>query len=571
MTNLDEVVRYPAGITPHGAHHLLTGDKPMVSFHAADGTIEFRLLGGLAAPYCDPARAAVAVASLDSLLAPWQMITQKGATQHGVTTVGSLNDPIEINAEINLIGPDPQATMQLVRDWIDANDQMKPGELAVITHRLGRWWVDARWAKTPPNKILGALRQRQPFTQTWTVDSSLWRSYDVTDSFRLSYSGAVDDFDRVTTSGLGDDWTVDLSGDGGGSIYVDGRQVAFDDDDDDPVGEDGVDVVARRNDFVTEGDNQVAEIVIGDDFGTDWITARTVASQDIWLRMAETGTPGDNGVRLRIGWQKMRLSYFVSGTEVALREWIHYIPPVPGDRFRLAAGTDDNPRAFKVLHNDVEIQSLIEPTDGSHLGVGYRAAGLGVHVGPVASVIGRLPSGISRWSAGDSGAADSGAGFVKLTNIGDQPMWPRYTCFGPGTFRFANGPGSTEYVQFGPLLPNQIMQVRTDPELRPVVDMTSIPPTPQELNVWQKALQDFVSFASAGDIPPLLRQIESLFGIVPPQGHPYSLLSGGFGNPIPKKPAGRRATAHHIAVSISGGNADSMILAAGTPQRRYPL
>lgn len=574
MTALDDVRRYPAGITPHGAYHLLSGDKPMVHFHSHDDTIDFRLLGGLAAPYHDPTQAAVSVNSLAGLLAPWQFITQKGATQHGVTTVGSLNDPIEITAEVDLIGPDAKATAQLVRDWIDANEQMKTGELAVITHELGRWWTDARWAKTPPNKILGAHRRRQPFTQTWTVDSSFWQTYPVTDAFRIVYSAAADGFNFTTTSDLGDGWDVDYSGEGGGYALVENGEIIWLDDEEDPVGSAGRDMAARKVGFTTDDDNQVVEITIGKPFSNPayFVGFGLLAHQHVWARMANTGTPGDNGIRLSIGAITTRLSYFVSGTETVLREWETGLAPVYGDRYTLVCGYAGNARLYKVFRNGAEIQSVVESGTGSHLGSAYRSVGLGLHVGDASQLLtARMPSGIRGWSAGDNASATTQSDFVKLTNIGDQPMYPRYTCFGPGLFTFANGPGSTDYVQFGPLLPNQVMQVNTDPEQRPVVDMTSVPPTPQELDQFQRALRDFISFATAGNVPPLLQQIESMFGIVPPQGHPYSLLSGAFSNPIPPKPSGKPAVAQHIAVSIAGGNADSMILAAGTPLRRWPL
>lgn len=572
--SLDEALRYPAGITPHGEYHLLGGEKPAVSFHAHDGSIEFRLLGGLAAPYHDPSQPAVSVASLSGLLAPWQFVTQKGATQHGVTTVASLGDPIEITAEVDLTGPDAKATMRLVRDWIAANEQMKTGELAVITHQMGRWWVDARWAKTPPNKILAALRRRQPFTQTWTVDSSFWQTYPVTDTFRIVYSSVADGFGVNTTSDLGDDWDVDYSGDGGGNAYVNGGEIIWVDDELDPVGSTGRDMVARRVGFTTDDDNQVVEITIGRPYASAsyWLGFGLLAQQHVWARMANTGTPGADGIRLSIGAQFSRLSYFVSGTETVLREWVTGLPPVFGDTFTLVCGYEGNARLYKVFRNGAEIQSVVESGTGSHLGEDYRSAGLGLHVGDASWLLtDRMPTGIRGWSAGDNASATTQSGFIKLTNIGDQPMPPRYTCFGPGLFTFANGPGSTEYVQFGPLLPNQVMQVNTDREARPVVDMTSIPPTPQELNVFQQALRDFISFATAGNVPPLLQQLESMFGIVPPQGHPYRLLSGSFSNPIPPKSPGKPAVAQHIAVSIAGGNASSMILAAGTPLRKYPL
>lgn len=126
-------------------------------------------------------------------------------------------------------------------------------------------------------------------------------------------------------------------------------------------------------------------------------------------------------------------------------------------------------------------------------------------------------------------------------------------------------------VEFGPLLPNQIMQIRTDPRKYGVRDLTVIPASPQELNIFQKALQDFVSFATGNNVPPLLEAIQSAFGIAPPQGNPYSLLKGRFSRPVPAKSPGAPVQPYYVKVEIDDGDASSMVLASGTPLRRYPL
>lgn len=567
MTNLDEVVRYPAGITPHGEYHLLNGQVPSMHFHAHDGSIDFRMLGGLAAPFSDPQQPAVVVKSLKGLVAPWQFVDQKGATQHGVTTVANLFDPIEVTAECELIGDDRKALRELVRAWIASNEHMKTGELSFTTPELGRWWAPLRWYKTPPNSILLALLRRQPFTQVWRADNSFWRSYDSIDSFRLLYNTDIDYFGYVAPD-LGEDWDVAYSGTGGAYIYADGNQAAWEDDPGDPVLSGGRDAVCRRAGFETDSDNQVVSTGL-----SNFITWQypDLAEHHLWGRMKMTGDAGDTGVRLAITATSMRLSYFIDGVETVLREQAYPFPPWPYEIFTLVCGYEGNPRLFKVFRGGAEVMSVIESGAGSMTGEDYRGAGFGVHAGPSATPSRSTPAPVLFWSAGDNNPTGSRSGFIKLTNVGDQPMPPRYTCFGPGTFRFANGPGSTDYVQFGPLLPNQIMQVNTDAEQRPVVDMTSIPPTPQELTFFQRALNDFINFATAGNVPPLLQQIKSMNGIVPPQGHPYSLLSGSFSNPIPAKSPGKPAQTQYISVSITGGNADSMILAAGTPLRRYPL
>ena len=131
-------------------------------------------------------------------------------------------------------------------------------------------------------------------------------------------------------------------------------------------------------------------------------------------------------------------------------------------------------------------------------------------------------------------------------------------------------------VEFGPLLTNQVVHIDTSRQSPKVKDLTSVPPTPQELNAWQQALKDFIDWANANNVPPLLQQIESAFGIVPPQGNLLSLLKGRWNkdSAIPAKSPGTPDSlvpSHFVKVSIEGGNADSKILVSGTPLRRVPV
>jgi hypothetical protein len=282
--------------------------------------------------------------------------------------------------------------------------------------------------------------------------------------------------------------------------------------------------------------------------------------------MGTSGTAGDNGVRARIGHRSIRLSYFVGGVETLLRQINTYIPTSTGEKFMLIAGVEGSARTFKLLRGGAQIVSVTESGTGSPLGASYRGAGFGVYAAGTT-----VPPTVRAWGVGDNNTVAQ-SGFVNQTNVGDQPMWSRYTCFGPGRFSFANGPNSADMVTFGPLLRGQVAQIRTDPRKRGVVDLTSTPPTPQELTQWQHAIKDFISFATGNNVPPLLQAIESWFGIQPPQGNLYSLLHGRFSDvaAIPPKPAGQPATPYFIKVSIDDGTADSMMIAAGTPLRRQP-
>src|ERR1700757_2276927 len=159
------------------------------------------------------------------------------------------------------------------------------------------------------------------------------------------------------------------------------------------------------------------------------------------------------------------------------------------------------------------------------------------------------------------------SGYVSLTNIGDLPAWPRYLCYGPGTFAFGNGPNSSSFITFGPLLAGQVALVTTEPRLRSVIDLTPNQPSQSDLNIFQRLLSDLISFATNNNLPPFLQRFESWFGVVPPQGNLYSLLSGRFTNPVPGTPYGTTPQTQYIPVSITGATGSSQITAALTPAR----
>lgn len=173
-------------------------------------------------------------------------------------------------------------------------------------------------------------------------------------------------------------------------------------------------------------------------------------------------------------------------------------------------------------------------------------------------------------------------GFVVRTNPGDQPMYDDYVLFGPGTFTLYNGPTSSEFIKFGPLAANQIAYLRTDPRRRIVYDLSSFPANVSlpDANAFQKALADFISFATANNTNLLLSVIQSIFGVfgsapapTPPQGNFYGLLSGRFSDAaaIPAKSPGNPTTPYHVKVGISGGSGASKIIVSGLPLRRYPI
>jgi len=549
-------VRYPTNpITPHGAYHLLKGDQPMVALRSGDDTAVFHIMGPLSIPDRTTPES-VQLTSIKGLIPPWKTIDQKGATQDGTTYIDTLYDPMEVEMHVSARGRNPQYTRQVLRDLLASIDAKNPSELSWFTPELGRWWAPLRFFKTPLDQFLGSQAKRQPLTLVMRADDGFWRSYDDVSQFRFGYTSAVDLFNYTTTSELGAGWDVAYSGSGTGIIKADGSQVVF-------TTVNGHTAVARRTGFSTATDNQVVEMDVGR--FSQWYHS-TDTYTDMWCRMTTSGTAGDNGVRLRIGHRSIRLSYFVSGVETLLRQINMIIPTLTGERYTLIAGIEGDPRVFRLLRNGANVFTVKESGTGSPLGATHRGVGFGGRADGTT-----VPPTIRAWGTGDNTTVTQ-TGFVSQTNVGDQPMWTRYTCFGPGKFSFTNGPNSSDVVTFGPLLANQVVQIRTDPRLRGVVDLTSTPPTPQQLDLWKEVLKDFISFATGNNVPPLLQAIESWFGISPPQGNLYSLLHGRFSDvaAIPPKPAGLPAPTNYIKVTIDDGTADSAIIAAGTPRRRMP-
>jgi hypothetical protein len=572
MTRAFPVKRYPANpITPHGSYWFLSGKKPMMTYQSYDGTSVFHLMGGMAIPDMVNAPESIRIMEMSGLIPPWQPIEQKGATQDGVSFIDALYDPIDGDMTVEARGKTPARTAALIRDWIAAWDAKQPGELSFFDQYAGRWWAPVRWTRNPVDKLMGKKFTRQTFTWPFKSHDAFWRSYDNVDSFAFAYQDFTDIFDDDTEAAgnLGPDWPLRYDEPGGGFLYSDGSSARWKDDPDDWLITETREVVAGpRRDFSTAGDNQVVTMVMGT--LQEWSLPEGAAN-DVWVRMGRNpdGTWDGNGVRLRMENNILKLSRFNDFIQTVMRHRIILIPPIFGEKFTLVAGYDGDPRLFKVQRNGVEIMSFKESGTGSMLGPDYRGVGFGMQAG-AAVVTQATPAAVKQISAGDN-STQTQSGMLRRVNMGDQPMWDRYTLHGPGTFYIGSGPSSTDMVKFGQLERGQVVQLRADPRKRGVVDLTSVPPSPQQLNWWQKALDDLLSFASGNNASPLEEEIKSLFGIKPPQGNLYSLLDGRFARPTPPKPVAGRVKAYNVLVEVVNGDADTRIVAAGTPLRRWPL
>ena len=571
-------VVYPAGeLTPHGWWHLTNGTRPTMRLRAYDGSAEFYLMGPYAPPYHDPAYPeAVAIKSLKGLVPPWQHITQKGAAQDGLTHIDALLDPIEIEMTVECMARNPQRLAAVVRDLMASLDAKQQSELAFWSKDIGWWWAPVRWNKGAlADPLANQERVRQQLSLRLMADDGCWRSYDDTSSFAFTYEAMTDSFQYTTTysqTQMGANWparyTPASASSSLGYIRANGSQAAWVDQSGFNTATRSV-VVGPRASFNTTTDNQVISIVLGG--MAEWSLPEP-AYNDIWGRMGRSGSAWNgNGIRARVGFGMVRLSRFNNFVETVMYERPLLIQPLPGEKYTLVCGTQGNSRFYTIRRNDFDILTHQEKGTASSMNSSHRGVGFGMQASS-ALITQATPASVRKISAGDNATVSQG-GFLSHTNIGDQSMYLDFVLFGPGVFRIWDGPGASEFVEFGPLLPNQVAFLRSDPRSpTPLVqDLTSVPPTAQELNFWQKVLRAFTG--SAANSNAFLQQIESAFGITPPQGPMYSLLNGRFSNrsAIPAKSPGKAAEPYFVKVEIDGGNADSRIISTGTPRRRYPL
>ena len=574
------VKRYPANpITPHGSYWFLSGKKPMMTYRSYDGTSVFHLMGGMAIPDMVNAPESIRILEMSGLVPPWVPIEQKGATQDGVSFIDALYDPIDADMVVEARGKTPARTAALIRDWIAAWDAKQPGELSFFDQYAGRWWAPVRWTRNPVDKFKGGKFTRQMFTWPFKSHDAFWRSYDNVFEFRFGSAELEEDFDDLA------DWTLHYSGSGNGTMVVapsrtgllatilgPGRnQVTWQLGNNDQ----GRTVVAQRTGFTLGSDHQLVYMRLGSfPAWSFW----DEAYNDIWVRMSNTGTPGDNGVRLRIQRHSLELSYFEDGVETTMCSRPLVVPPIPGETWCVAAGIGERilgeeraSRTFTVSRGVFGLAPamvFVERGTASPMGPGYRGVGFGMESGT--GLARELPPASVRKFWAKDNTTQTQSGMLRRINMGDQPMWDRYTLHGPGMFHIGSGPGSTDMVAFGPLERGQVVQLRTDPRKRGVVDLTSVAGSPQQQKWWEKALEDFLSFAAGNNSSPLQEEILSVFGIRSPTNM-YSLIDGRFTRPIPAKPAGDRAKVYNVLVQVVNGDADTRIIAAGTPLRRWPL
>jgi len=388
-------------------------------------------------------------------------------------------------------------------------------------------------------------------------------------SIREVYSETtlLDTFATTYSNGLGANWPLRYAGRNDAYIRTESGNAVWVDN----SGTETQEVVAGpyRN-FTTATNNQVISMV------WDSIPEARIlfgsAANDLWGRMGRNSDGSWNGcgIRARVKWGEVILSRFNNYSETVMATKKFLISPQRGDQFTLVVGYEGNERLFKVMRKNAEFMSHKESGTASLIGPAYRGVGFGVCArGSDNQNI--TPARIRKIAAGDNSTV-SQSGYLPLANNGDLDGWPRYLLYGPGYFSIGNGPDNPDVVQFGPLLDGQVVLIETEPRRRSVVDLTpATVSTSQVLTPFQQLIKDLVSFAYNNNVPPLLREFESLFGILPPQGNLYSYLSGRFSRAIPAKAPAASPVTSSIAIAIDNGNASSKVVAALTPRRRWPL
>lgn len=565
---------YPPGqVSLLGTRRLEANRYPQITFVAPNGT-KFYLAGPMAPT--PGAQEGVTALSVQGLQPPFKHIDTQGARQDGITWTDTVYDPGEIDMILEASGLTAGDTRRVVRSWIGAWDPKLLGRLHVFTPEGGEWWARVRSLKSFNDQITmsGDGSDKQKFTWAVRNDDAFWESFDSTGSFQLSLSSASDTFDGAIAPNLGAGWSQLYKGSGAGTCGLSGDGMA-------KWTRSGFlprEVINRKigTGATSSTDNQVITVKFNAPVGIDLLGG---VYADIWGRMDSSG----NGIRARIGGQGIihgvRLSYFKAGVETVMYERPLFIGPLWNEKWTLICGTTAGERNFKVQRGDGHtVINYTENGTNSNKGATHRGWGFGMAAGDGLDIPGTLydilqtpPPPIEKWTAGDNIVATQ-SGFIPLVNRGELEAWPRYLVSGPGTFTFSDGASpSTNAVSFGPLLEDQVALVTTLPRLRGVVDVSPTAPQAQELTKFQKFIKKLSSLASNNNTPPLLESWESSFGILPPQGPLYSLLEGRFTTPIKGKDNDAPAEVSNIAVTITDGNADSKIIAAVTPRRRWPM
>lgn len=501
----------------------------------------------------------------------WNGNGVRGRIGWGYTQISVFNNFVETELERNFQLWPPIRGERFVFDVEDGSRRFtlrrrnKLGQFTVIstedTEALSMMDVNHRGVGFGMQAGAAVLTQATPAEIGGVYSEGATGAIFELDAFKIEYPDSLGPLWPQHYTGSGTPSDAYCRSRGGEAVWIDNSGTKTQSVVAGPVKEDGVTVE-------TTTDNHV--IVM--EFGSfqEWSLPKGAAN-DMWGRMGHNpdGTWNGYGIRGRVENNLVRLSYFNDFDETEMTVKPFTIPPKPGEKWKLVIGYTDEPRLFKIFRGSQKILEHKEVGTGSSIGAAFRGLGFGMQAG-AALITQSTPARIRRVTGGDHSEVAQKGKLLRV-NMGDQVMWDRYTLYGPGDFKIAAGPGMEDMVFYGRLLAGQVVQLRSDPRKRSVVDLTSVPASPQEAAGYEEAYADYLSFAGGNNTPPLEAMTLSRLGVKAPQGNMYSLLKGRFAAGVPPMPTAAPPQAYTVNVEIVGGDADSRIDVAGTPLRRWPL
>lgn len=558
---------YPPGqATVLGEQLALEHIDPMMSFSSLDRRYTFHFEGAMA-PW-PRQQDGVLLVEITPPSPDFKQLKSKAARQHGVTRNATVFNENEIHIVLKAFGVTPERLGEVVSDFEAMWDPRKLVRFEWLTFDKGLWWCDCYMGKSWQDRLVGSPRRRkqQIITQVIENPTAFWRSVDSLSQFVFRYEDFADNFTTEHLTDMGPDWPLWFTGSGGGYPYIKNSMLRWRDDPDDQfTTQSRRCIFGPRKGFATDTDNQVitAKIATPPEWslpasGRLLLGGRMNSDEDDeWL--------GD-GVFAEIGFSDVEIARYNNFVRTPIARAPLFPPPFWNETYTFLPGRPGNARTFTVLRNGAVVLRRTESGTGSMISAEHRGIGGGMAAGG-AAITQATPPFVHNIKAGDN-AKVTQTGFLTLTNVGSEDGWATFILRGPfDEIGIGNGPGSTEMITFGPLYENQQVLISTHPRYRNVIDLT----TSGTLTGKQRAeVEDMARLVALGQVPPVLSWYESVFGVLPPQGNLYKQLKGRFSRAIPGVDQPSDAVESKIAVSVTGGNADTRVLAAVTPQRRWP-
>lgn len=562
-----DVTVYPPGqVTVLGEQLAREHVDPMLSFSSLDRRFTFHFAGALA-PW-PRQQDGVVLVEITPPAPGFKQLKSKAARQHGVTRNATVFSENEIHLVLKAFGMSPERLGQVVSDFQAMWNARKLVRFEWLTFDKGLWWCDCYLSKSWEDRLQGSPRRHKQQVITHVIENprSFWQSVDsMSEPFVIDYDDFTDTFTTNYSSGAGPNWPLRYDGPGSGYLYVQDGDLRWRDDPDHMFATQWRQCIfGPYKGFETDTDNQVISTVI--DTPPEWSLP---TSGKVYLGGRMNRNPDDSwkgdGVFAEIGATDVQVVRYNNFVRTPMWQVPIFPPPFWGEKWKFLPGQDGSPRKFTVMRGDSVVLSRTESGTGSVISPAHRGVGGGMYAG-AALFTQATPPYVRKIAGGDNNTIAQ-TGFLTLSNVGSEDAWPTIIFRGPGTVGIGNGPGSSDMITFGPLNDGQEVLISTHPRYRNIVDLTT---TGTLTAAQRQQVEDMARRVAVGQVPPLLSWYESVFGVLPPQGNLYEQLEGRFDRPIPGVDQPSDAVTSKIAVSITGGNANSRVLASVTPMRQWP-